>query len=98
VIPFEFYEWWQDIAYIRLGAYTFTVSWLLPYEGLSPKIIDQLTKYESVVLADTSIRIFQGTEDVRSILQFLTITANKLSRNYSLVYASGNPFNTVWLR
>jgi hypothetical protein len=97
-IPFEFYEWWQNIAYIRLGNCPFTVSWYIPYGGLSPKIVNELTEYKCVVLADTSIRFFQELEDVSSIPEFSVGIANELSIDYNLVYASGYPFNTVWFK
>jgi hypothetical protein len=89
-------SWLSDLAYAS-GGYHIRVSDYLFYEGLTPGSVDKLAQYEMVIVPKSALMHFEKT-DCYIALEMLKLLAYKLSNNHNLVYDSGYPFVTVWLK
>ena len=90
-------RWLSDIAYAK-GGYHITISDYLFYEGLTYESIDKLAQHEMMVIPKSALMHFEKTEACYIAPEMLKLLAYKLSDNHNLVYNSGYPFVTVWLK
>ena len=89
--------WLGETAYI-LGGYDLRVGDYLFYEGLTPESIDKLARRDALIVPRSSLMHFEKTNVCYYVPEMFKLLIFKLSGDHNLVYSSGGPFVTIWLR
>lgn len=92
-----FGRWLGEAAYILKGKYI-TVGSYLFYEGLTSESINNLANYSFLLIPSSSLMHFETTNACYYALKMLVLLAHKLSFSHNLIYSSGYPFVTIWMR
>jgi len=90
-------SWLSDVVYSE-GGYHITIGDYLFYEGLTYESIDKLAQYKMVIIPRSVLMHFEKTEACYIAPEMLKLLADKLSNDHNLVYNSGYPFITIWLK
>jgi len=90
-------SWLGEVAYINWNGNITTFTYLF-YEGFTTESIRRLVNYDKIIIPNSALMFFERTEDVHLALKKLGRLADKLNDSHNLIYNSGIPFTTIWLR
>jgi len=68
------------------------------YEGISSQRINKLVEHNAIIIPEATLIHFEKTKYCYLILEILEMLTHKLSNTHGLIYNSGNPYVTIWLR
>jgi len=92
-----FGRWLGEIAYV-LGGHHIIIGNYFFYERLTVESINKLAQYDAVIMPRSALMHFEKTSACYSAPEMFRLLICRLNDSHNLIYNSGNPFVTIWLR